>query len=55
MPLMLQLSNWEFDFLFQSPLKRAAETAAIMWGARSGPITVLPSLREVDLYSFQVH
>jgi len=43
-----------FGRLFHSPLSRAARTAEIIWGSRSGPVSVLPSLREVDLYSFQV-
>ena len=25
-----------------------------MWGDRDGPVTELPTLREVDLYAFQV-
>ena len=40
--------------LIHSPLARAAQTAEIVWGDRTGPIQVLPSLREIDLYSFQV-
>lgn len=47
------LDGTDFDALFASPLKRAARTAEIVWGGRTGPVTVLPSLREVDLYSFQ--
>lgn len=47
------LGDWKFDALFASPLKRAARTAEVVWGPRNGPISVLPSLREVDLYSFQ--
>ena len=47
------LRDWKFDALVASPLKRAAKTARIVWGARQGPETVLPSLREIDLYSFQ--
>lgn len=47
------LESWKFDALFASPLKRAARTAQVVWGARQGPAVVLPSLREVDLYSFQ--
>jgi broad specificity phosphatase PhoE len=50
----VQMENEKFDVLFHSPLKRATETAKIIWGSRSGPVVVLPSLREVDLYSFQV-
>ena len=40
--------------LIHSPLERAKETAEIVWNAREGPVKVLPSLREIDLYSFQV-
>ena len=40
--------------LVHSPLARAKETAEIIWGDRKGPAHVLPSLREIDLYSFQV-
>ena len=40
--------------LIHSPLQRAKETAEIVWNAREGPVKVLPSLREIDLYSFQV-
>lgn len=36
-----------------SPLARATETADIIWQDSEGPRAVLPSLREVDLYSFQ--
>lgn len=42
-----------FDALFCSPLQRASETADIIWRDREQPKHVLPSLREVDLYSFQ--
>ena len=47
------LKDWEFDVMFASPLKRAARTSQIVWGPRRGTSVVLPSLREVDLYSFQ--
>ncbi|BDA42581.1 probable phosphoglycerate mutase GpmB at N-terminal half [Coccomyxa sp. Obi] len=47
------LKDDKFDALFHSPLARADQTAQIIWGSREGPITVLPSLREIDLYSFQ--
>lgn len=47
------LSGETYDALFHSPLNRAAHTAAVVWGDRQGPVSVLPSLREVDLYSFQ--
>lgn len=48
-----QLQNRTFDALFVSPLRRARQTAATVWSPRSGEPIVLPSLREVDLYSFQ--
>ena len=51
--LHAQLSAERFDKLFQSPLRRSSDTAKIIWGPRSGPVTTLPSLREIDLYSFQ--
>ncbi|CAL5219736.1 g1633 [Coccomyxa viridis] len=47
------LKDDKFDMLFHSPLKRADQTAQIIWGSRQGDVSVLPSLREVDLYSFQ--
>ena len=50
----MQLAGEEFDALYSSPLRRSAETAEIIWGGRGGAVAVLPSLREVDLYSFQV-
>ena len=50
----LQLLEDNFDMLVHSPLARAAQTAEIVWGNRTGPVHVLPSLREIDLYSFQV-
>lgn len=50
----LQLLEDTFDVLVHSPLARASETAEIIWGDRQGKVNVLPSLREVDLYSFQV-
>ena len=50
----MQLKDDRFDMLFHSPLKRADQTAQIIWGSRQGEVSVLPSLREVDLYSFQV-
>ena len=50
----MQLQNERFDILIQSPLARAQETAQIIWNNRSGEVVELPSLREVDLYSFQV-
>jgi probable phosphoglycerate mutase len=36
-----------------SPLRRARQTAACVWGGRPGAPAVLPALREVDLYSLQ--
>ena len=50
----LQLRPERFDMLFQSPLRRSSHTASIIWGDRSGDVTTLPSLREIDLYNFQV-
>eukprot|EP00891_Asterochloris_glomerata_P007803 jgi/Astpho2/7803/Aster-06094 len=47
------LEKEKFDMLIHSPLQRAKETAEIVWNAREGPVKVLPSLREIDLYSFQ--
>lgn len=52
--LCMQLTEDNFDMLVHSPLARAKETAEIIWGNRKGEVHVLPSLREVDLYSFQV-
>ena len=49
-----QLRSSDFDALIHSPLARAAETARIVWGDREGPVTELPTLREVDLYAMQV-
>lgn len=49
-----QLKDDNFDVLFHSPLQRADQTAQIIWGSRKGPVAILPSLREIDLYSFQV-
>ena len=42
-----------FDAAFVSPLRRARQTAARVWGSRPGALAVLPALREVDLYSLQ--
>lgn len=47
------LASWEFECMFVSPLKRAAETGEIVWGGRRAPRLTLPSLREIDLYTFQ--
>ncbi len=48
-----QLSDDSFDAFFCSPLRRAAQTGARVWGARPGSPTLLPALREIDLYSLQ--
>lgn len=50
----LQLKNDKFDTLFTSPLKRSSKTGSIIWGSRQGNVVEMPSLREIDLYSFQV-
>ena len=50
----MQLRNDNFDAMFFSPLKRAAKTGSIIWGDREGDTTEMASLREIDLYSFQV-
>jgi hypothetical protein len=50
----LQLRGVSFDALFHSPLDRAQHTAKLIWAGRSASVAVLPSLREVDLYAFQV-
>lgn len=47
------LSSLSFDRLVYSPLARAAQTAEIIWEGRSGPKSMLPQLREIDLYEFQ--
>jgi Histidine phosphatase superfamily (branch 1) len=49
-----QLAGEKFNTLFHSPLERARRTAEIIWSDRHDNISVLPSLREIDLYSFQV-
>ncbi len=54
MTMPSQLRSSSFDALIHSPLARAAETARIVWGDRDGPVTELPTLREVDLYAMQV-
>lgn len=48
-----QLANEKFDAMFRSPLARSHKTGEIIWGDRQQPVEDLPSLREVDLYSFQ--
>jgi broad specificity phosphatase PhoE len=50
----LQLKDDVFDKLFISPLTRATQTAEIIAGDRDLDTTMLPALREIDLYSFQV-
>ena len=52
--LLSQLSNDSFDVLFVSPLTRAKQTADIIAKGQELPTTMLPALREIDLYSFQV-
>ncbi|CAG9467203.1 unnamed protein product [Pedinophyceae sp. YPF-701] len=50
------LQNDDFDKLYTSPLARSDRTAEVIWANRRPPFaerTVLPSLREVDLYEFQ--
>ena len=49
----MAMEGSEFDALFASPLRRAALTAKIVWGERDAPAITLPSLREIDLYTFQ--
>lgn len=48
-----RLAGDHFDVLYSSPLQRSAQTAEIIWTGRQGEPIFLPSLREVDLYSFQ--
>jgi len=67
-PQFSQLSRELFDAMAHSPLDRAVETASIIWaaneaakerksGGRPGApppaVAALPSLREIDLHSFQ--
>lgn len=52
--LFLQLCGDSFDALYVSPLTRATQTADIITQGRELRTTTLPSLREIDLYSFQV-
>mmetsp|Transcript_38505 Transcript_38505/g.46507 ORF Transcript_38505/g.46507 Transcript_38505/m.46507 type:complete len:551 (-) Transcript_38505:408-2060(-) len=47
------LEDDNFEALFHSPLKRAAQTAELVWGDRFAPKYDLASLREIDFYSFQ--
>lgn len=49
-----QIKDESFDTLFVSPLTRARETADIIAAAAGLTPHVLPALREIDLYSFQV-
>lgn len=39
--------------MVHSPLRRAADTAAIVWGERAGPKHALHDLRELDLHSWE--
>lgn len=52
--MCLQLKDDNFDVLFVSPLQRAKQTADIVAAGRDLPANMLPALREIDLYSFQV-
>jgi probable phosphoglycerate mutase len=47
------LEGETFDFGFRSPLKRASQTAEVIWGTRDPPLVDMWLLREIDLYSFQ--
>jgi probable phosphoglycerate mutase len=47
------LAGVHFDCLFKSPLERASHTADIIWNNRSGNVTSLYGLREIDLFSFE--
>lgn len=49
----MQLKDDYFDALFVSPLERARQTAEIITKGRELQPALLPSLREIDLYSFQ--
>jgi hypothetical protein len=49
-----QIKDETFDSLFVSPLTRARQTADIVARGTGLEAKVLPSLREIDLYSFQV-
>jgi hypothetical protein len=44
----------KFDTLYVSPLTRATQTADIITTGMGLRSVMLPSLREIDLYSFQV-
>uniref|UniRef100_A0A383V7R8 Uncharacterized protein n=1 Tax=Tetradesmus obliquus TaxID=3088 RepID=A0A383V7R8_TETOB len=44
----------KFDTLYVSPLTRATQTADIITAGMGLRSVTLPSLREIDLYSFQV-
>jgi broad specificity phosphatase PhoE len=44
----------KFDTLYVSPLTRATQTADIITDGMGLRAVMLPSLREIDLYSFQV-
>lgn len=47
------LKDDRLDVVYSSPLRRASQTASIIWSDRAPGMNFLPSLREVDLYSFQ--
>eukprot|EP00958_Prasinococcus_capsulatus_P005457 scaffold527_cov368-Prasinococcus_capsulatus_cf.AAC.25 len=47
------LKNGKFDKLYRSPLRRATQTADIIWDGRPGEKISLDDMREIDLYSFE--
>jgi broad specificity phosphatase PhoE len=49
----VQLRDDRFHKLYHSPLRRAVETADIVWNGNGGTREIIPALREIDLYSFQ--
>jgi broad specificity phosphatase PhoE len=52
--LQLKDDVQKFDTLYVSPLTRATQTADIITSGMDLRSVTLPSLREIDLYSFQV-
>ncbi|KAL6771387.1 CA1P1 [Auxenochlorella protothecoides x Auxenochlorella symbiontica] len=48
-----RLRDTHFHAMVHSPLRRAADTAAIVWGERAGPKHALHDLRELDLHSWE--
>jgi broad specificity phosphatase PhoE len=52
--LQLKEDVQKFDTLYVSPLTRATQTADIITTGMGLRSVTLPSLREIDLYSFQV-